>query len=117
MTVVAQPGSPRWPGSALRARRPRRDPDTRARAARAAFNARTETVRTTRMREVAMRRLALTATVVVTLIVPMTPLASATVDGRNGRIAFREYLNNAHTHGAIFSINPDGGGLRQVTHP
>ena len=64
-----------------------------------------------------MRRLAWTATVVVTLMVPMTPLASATVDGRNGRIAFREYLNNAHTHGAIFSINPDGSGLRQVTHP
>lgn len=42
--------------------------------------------------------------------------ASATFSGANGRIAFREYFNNAHTHGAIFTINPDGTGLRQVTH-
>ena len=63
-----------------------------------------------------MRRLALIATV-VTLVVAMSPLASATVHGRNGRIAFRQYLNNAQTHGAIFTINPDGTGLRQVTHP
>ena len=39
-----------------------------------------------------------------------TPLAE------NGRIAFRRYFNNAHTHGAIFTINTDGTGLRQVTH-
>jgi TolB protein len=63
-----------------------------------------------------MRRLALIATA-VTLVVAMSPLASATVHGRNGRIAFRQYLNNAQTHGAIFTINPDGTGLRQVTHP
>jgi dipeptidyl aminopeptidase/acylaminoacyl peptidase len=57
------------------------------------------------------------ATTVAMLMVAVSPLATATVDGRNGRVAFRGYLNNAHTHGAIFTINPDGSGLRQVTHP
>ena len=41
---------------------------------------------------------------------------SATVPGENGRIAFRTYLNQAHTWGAIFSINPSGTGLRRITH-
>ncbi|MEO8330786.1 MAG: hypothetical protein ABI586_12330 [Candidatus Nanopelagicales bacterium] len=63
-----------------------------------------------------MRRLAVTGAVVI-LVLAMSPLASATVDGRNGRIAFRQYLNSAHTHGAIFTIKPGGTGLRQVTHP
>jgi Tol biopolymer transport system component len=43
--------------------------------------------------------------------------ASATFKGKNGRLAFRQYFNDAHTYGAIFTINPDGTGLRQVTHP
>ena len=63
-----------------------------------------------------MRRLAVTGTVVI-LVLAMSPLASATIHGRNGRIAFRQYLNSAQTHGAIFTIEPDGTGLRQVTHP
>jgi Tol biopolymer transport system component len=41
---------------------------------------------------------------------------SATVSGENGRIAFRTHLNHAHTWGAIFTINPNGTGLRQITH-
>jgi TolB protein len=39
----------------------------------------------------------------------------ATVPGKNGRIAFRRYLNPRQTQGAIFTINRTG--LFQVTHP
>lgn len=34
-----------------------------------------------------------------------------------GRIAFRRFLDEAQTHGAIFTINPDGTGEKQVTEP
>jgi TolB protein len=34
-----------------------------------------------------------------------------------GRIAFRRYLEAAQTHGAIFTINPDGTDERQITDP
>jgi TolB protein len=43
--------------------------------------------------------------------------AHATHHGKNGRIAFRRYLNTEHTRGALFTINPDGTRIRQVTHP
>jgi TolB protein len=43
--------------------------------------------------------------------------AYATYPGRNGRISFRRYLNADHTWAAIFTINPDGTGERQVTRP
>jgi hypothetical protein len=42
--------------------------------------------------------------------------AHATAPGKNGRIAFRRYLNAAHTQGEIFTINSDGAGMRQLTH-
>jgi Tol biopolymer transport system component len=42
--------------------------------------------------------------------------AWATAPGENGRIAFRVYFNEAHTHGAIFTVRRDGSGLRQLTH-
>jgi TolB protein len=41
----------------------------------------------------------------------------ATARGRNGRIAFRRYFNKDHSWGAIFTINPNGTGERQITHP
>jgi Tol biopolymer transport system component len=41
----------------------------------------------------------------------------ATVRGKNGRIAYRQYLNQAQTRGAIFTIKRDGTGVRQLTHP
>lgn len=63
-----------------------------------------------------MRRLALTG-VVVMLVMAMSPLAQATVHGKNGRIVFRRYFNQAHTSGAIFTIKPNGTRERQVTHP
>jgi TolB protein len=43
--------------------------------------------------------------------------AHATFRGNDGRLVFRRYFNNAHSHGAIFTINPDGTGERQVTRP
>jgi Tol biopolymer transport system component len=46
-----------------------------------------------------------------------TQPAYATYPGKNGRISFRRYLNARHSWGAIFTINPDGTGERQVTHP
>jgi TolB protein len=42
---------------------------------------------------------------------------SATPPGKNGRIAFRRWLANDQSWGAIFTINRDGSGERQVTHP
>jgi TolB protein len=55
--------------------------------------------------------------VVGTLVPPYMPAAGATPQGDNGRIAIRRYFNQQHTHGAIFTIKPDGTGLFQVTHP
>ena len=46
----------------------------------------------------------------------ITVPARATAPGENGRIAFRVYFNEAHTHGAIFTVRRDGTGLVQVTH-
>jgi Tol biopolymer transport system component len=34
-----------------------------------------------------------------------------------GRIAFRRYLDDAQTVGALFTVNPDGTGEKQITHP
>jgi TolB protein len=56
------------------------------------------------------------AAAVALSVVPSTP-ALATAHGHNGRIAYREYSNDAHTRGAVFTVNPDGTGTRQVTHP
>ena len=36
---------------------------------------------------------------------------------RNGQIVFRRYLNTAQTKGALFVMDPDGGQVRQITHP
>lgn len=43
--------------------------------------------------------------------------ALATPPGTNGRIAFRRYASPAKTSGAVFTIEADGSGLTQVTHP
>jgi Tol biopolymer transport system component len=34
-----------------------------------------------------------------------------------GRIAFRRYLDDAHTQGALFTINPDGTDEKQISDP
>lgn len=46
-----------------------------------------------------------------------TQPATATFDGEDGRIAFRRFLNQEQTWGAVFTIRPDGTRERQVTHP
>ena len=38
-------------------------------------------------------------------------------DVTNGQIAFRRYFNVDQTKGALFTMNPDGSHLRQITHP
>jgi TolB protein len=43
--------------------------------------------------------------------------ARMTVPGKNGEVAFRRYLDARKTWGAIFTVNSDGEGERQVTHP
>jgi TolB protein len=35
----------------------------------------------------------------------------------NGQIVFRRYFNADQTKGALFTMNPDGSHLRQITHP
>ena len=36
---------------------------------------------------------------------------------RNGQIVFRRYFDTDQTKGAIFTMNPDGSHIRQITHP
>jgi TolB protein len=43
--------------------------------------------------------------------------ARATPPGENGRIVFRRWFDDAHNWGALFSIEPDGTGEQQITHP
>jgi TolB protein len=62
------------------------------------------------------RRLAVALLAVAAVVVPALP-AQATPPGDNGRIAFRRFLNQERTWGAVFTIRPDGRGERQVTHP
>jgi TolB protein len=63
------------------------------------------------------RRTALAAAVVIaTVTVPALP-AQATFTNDNGRIAFRRFLNEERTWGAVFTIKPDGTGERQITYP
>jgi TolB protein len=57
------------------------------------------------------------AATATTAIAVAASVASATLPGSNGRIAFRRFLDAQHTWGAIFTIEPSGKGERQVTHP
>jgi TolB protein len=56
-------------------------------------------------------------TVIVVGLVGAPLPATATFPDDNGRIAFRRFLNEERSWGAIFTIRPDGTGERQVTHP
>ena len=44
-------------------------------------------------------------------------LAWGTAPGRSGKLAFRRYLDKDHTWSALFTANPDGAGVRQITRP
>lgn len=63
-----------------------------------------------------MKRLVLIGAILALSTAMMTQ-AHATVPGKNGRIAYRRYLNAAQTHAAIFTITPQGTRVRQITHP
>jgi TolB protein len=63
-----------------------------------------------------MRRTAILTLSAVLLLAGALP-AQATFRGRNGRIAFRRYLNDDQTRGALFTISRRGTQLRKVTHP
>jgi TolB protein len=63
-----------------------------------------------------VQRLALMGAIVM-LLAGTLGQAHATVRGKNGRIAYRRYLNQAQTRGAIFTIRRNGTGVRQLTHP
>jgi TolB protein len=43
--------------------------------------------------------------------------AFATVPGENGKLVFRRYFDEQQTWGALFTSNPDGSGVRQITRP
>src|SRR5215207_10808531 len=43
--------------------------------------------------------------------------ASGDSAATNGQIVFRRYLDPDQTKGAIFTMNPDGSHVRQITHP
>jgi TolB protein len=64
-----------------------------------------------------MRPLTLALPLVVAGAVSIPVAASATAPGQNGQIAFRRFFDDEHRRGAIFVINADGTGERQVTEP
>ena len=43
--------------------------------------------------------------------------ANAAASGLRGKIVFRRFLNDAHSHGALFVMNANGTGVRQITRP
>ena len=80
------------------------------------------------------RRLVLTVAMLVALVTLGALSLSAYGDGRgggddeenesasgaptrNGQIVFRRYFNAEQTKGALFTMNPDGSHIRQITHP
>jgi TolB protein len=62
-----------------------------------------------------MKRIVLPALVLAAAVAATASYATA--PGKNGRIAFRRYFNGDHSWGAVFTINANGTGERQVTHP
>src|SRR4051812_1508798 len=46
-----------------------------------------------------------------------TAAALATPPGTNGPIAFRRWLNDDTTRSALYTMNPDGTGVRRIVRP
>jgi TolB protein len=58
----------------------------------------------------------LTVLAAAALVAALTAsVAGATMPGKNGRIAFRRYFNDAHTSSGIFTIGVDGSSEQEVT--
>jgi Tol biopolymer transport system component len=73
-----------------------------------------------KLKRMSTRRCALTlaaTAALIAILVGYTAQAHATAPGKNGRLVFRRYLNADRTHGAIFTVNPSGTSVTQVTHP
>ena len=65
-----------------------------------------------------VRRYTLHAALLVALVACGTAAGmSARSAATNGSIVFRRYFDDTQQWGALFSVNPDGTGLRQLTHP
>jgi TolB protein len=64
------------------------------------------------MRKLTLSLAATAVTAAVTLLA-----ASAAPPGQNGQIVFRRWLDAHHKTSALFVINPDGTGERQLTRP
>jgi Tol biopolymer transport system component len=63
-----------------------------------------------------MRSLLIVTVAFVAVLSGAAALAHATVPGKNGRIVFVRFLDVGKTHSALFTVNPDGRGAKQVTH-
>ena len=63
------------------------------------------------------RAIAVLAALLLVSALAMAAPASATTPGKNGRIAFKGYLDADNSTGAIFTIWPDGIHARQITFP
>ena len=63
------------------------------------------------------RAIAVLAALCLVSALAMATPASATTPGKNGRIAFKGYLDADNLTGAIFTVWPDGSHARQITFP
>jgi TolB protein len=63
------------------------------------------------------RAIAVLAALLLVSALAMATPASATTPGKNGRIAFKGYLDADNLTGAIFTVWPDGTHARQITFP
>jgi Tol biopolymer transport system component len=63
-----------------------------------------------------MRRFTAVLAIFATLGTAATA-AWATAPGKNGQLVFRRYLDADKTTGALFTANPDGSRMRQLTRP
>ncbi len=61
---------------------------------------------------ITLRRLWRLSPLVLLAALSLTGAARATFPAANGRIAFWDFKN-----GQVYTVNPDGSGLRQLTHP
>jgi TolB protein len=69
------------------------------------------------VRLASVRRPAAGVLLVLLLGGALASIASATAPGHNGKLVFRRYLDADHTWSVLFTANPDGSGVRQITHP
>jgi TolB protein len=69
------------------------------------------------MRTRSVRRSALVVLLVLMFGGAVASIASATAPGHNGKLVFRRYLDADHTWSVLFTANPDGSGVQQITHP